>query len=106
MKIIDYLKRQSTKVKATFAVFGVILISVGYIIRPIYPVYGFVSTFSGLCTDIGIMFILYLEIQDIRNEVESAQDRIEKAQDRIEEAQDRIDENFDEIDDLRWNLNI
>jgi hypothetical protein len=97
MGIIDFLKRQSTKMKATFAIFGVILISVGYIIRPIYPVYGFVSTFTGLCTDIGVMFILYLEIQDIQTEVELTQDRIEKAQDRIEET-------IDEIEDVRWDV--
>ena len=97
MGIIDFLKRQSTKMKATFAIFGVILISVGYIIRPIFPVYGFVSTFTGLCTDIGVMFILYLEIQDIRTEVELTQDRIKNTQDRIEET-------IDEIEDVRWDV--
>ncbi|WP_050032783.1 hypothetical protein [Halorubrum halophilum] len=85
-KALEWAIERSFATKTGILFFGAILILAGTELRIDYPVIGYSITFIGLVTDWGIVYLVYREISNIRNEIVQVKDEIEEAKAEIEDT--------------------
>ncbi|WP_430506172.1 hypothetical protein [Haloparvum sp. PAK95] len=90
--ILEWAIERIFKAKTGILFFGAILILVGTELRIDYPLAGYSLTFVGLVTDWGIVYLVYREISQIRDEVEQTKYEIEDARSELEDTRSLAEE--------------
>lgn len=89
---LDFMIARSFATKTVILFIGMFLIVVGTELRAGNPIAGYLSISIGLLMDWAIVYIVYIEINRLTNEVKQTQDRIEEAYSEIVEAKDMAEE--------------
>ena len=90
--LLEWAIERSFKAKTGILFFGAILILAGTELRIDYPLLGYSLTFVGLVTDWGIVYLVYREISQIRDEVEQTKYEIEDARSELEDTRSIAEE--------------
>ena len=90
--ILEWAIDRSFKTKTGILFFGAILILVGTELKIDYPLARYSMTLVGLVTDWGIVYLVYREISQIRDEVEQTKNEIEEARSELEDTRSLAEE--------------